>query len=172
MMLKKIVIIGVLMLTIGGCTTLTPVDFGLEDVQIAENRQDAEMVNLDVSYVPVTRGVKIETNHLVPPAWETALSDAIYRSLLFEDDSENKVSVSVRISHFDIPAAGFEMVSDCAAIYEIMDRATGEVVFTQEISSEGRTPIDFAFAGVIRMQESINRCVRENISSFIEVVGS
>ena len=172
MKLKKIIIIGVTILAIAGCTTMPPADFGLKEVQIAENRQDAEMVNLDVSYVPVSRGVKIETNHLVPPAWETALSDAIYRSLLFEDVSENKVSISVRISHFDLPAAGFEMVSDCAAIYEIMDRATGEVVFTQEISSQGRTPIDFAFAGIIRVQESINRCARENISSFIEMVGS
>ena len=55
MQFKKIVIIGVLMLTIGGCTTLTPVDFGLQDVQIAENRQDAEMV------IPLSLSISIES---------------------------------------------------------------------------------------------------------------
>jgi len=71
---------------------------------------------------------------------------------------------------FDVPAAGFAMVSDCGAIYEITDRSAGEVVFSENIRTSGTTPVDYAFAGVIRMQESMNRCVRNNIENFINLL--
>jgi hypothetical protein len=54
-----------------------------------------------------------------------------------------------------------------AAIYEIVDRASGNMLFAESISSEGVVPMDYAFMGVIRATESMNRAVRNNIADFI-----
>ena len=154
-----------------GCTTMPPLDMTLQSIPNV-TQKDVELKSITVGYVAKTRGVTIETNHLVPPAWETALEDAINRTLIFGDDKDRNITISVRIDHFDLPAAGFAMVSDCGAIYEIIDRSSGEIIFTQSIRTSGTTPMDYAFAGVIRMQESINRCARNNISSFISQLDS
>lgn len=81
-----------------------------------------------------------------------------------------KVNLSVRITEFDIPAAGVAMTTKASAIYEIVDRGTGDLLFTQKISSEGVVPFDYAFMGVVRAVESWNRAVRNNIADFINVL--
>jgi len=86
---------------------------------------------------------------------------------VFQDDVDRNITISVRINHFDIPAAGFAMTSDCGAIYEIMDRSNGEIIFSTDIRSSGTTPMDYAFMGVTRVQESMNRCARNNIAGFL-----
>tara|TARA_B100001758_G_C18243949_1_gene522101 strand:+ start:259 stop:738 length:480 start_codon:yes stop_codon:yes gene_type:complete len=148
------------------CNTLPPLDMTLPSVPKVDQK-DLELRSITVGYVAKSRGVKLETNHLVPIAWQTALQDAINRSLIFSDDVDRKITISVRINHFDVPAAGFDMVSDCGAVYEILDRSNGRIIFTTDVRSSGTTPMDFAFAGVIRMQESINRCARNNIGTFL-----
>ena len=154
-----------------GCgSTIPPLDFTVRDVPTV-TRQDVELVSVTVGYVPKTKGMKIETNHLVPPSWQSALEDAINRSLVFGDDKERKVSISVRIDHFDLPAAGFTMTSNCGAVYEILDRSSGDLIFDVRIFSSGSVPTDYAFVGVVRAAESINRCARNNISEFLTKVG-
>jgi hypothetical protein len=59
------------------------------------------------------------------------------------------------------------MTTKVTAIYEIVDRSNGDLLFAQEISSEGVVPTGYAFAGVTRMVESWNRAVRNNIADFI-----
>ena len=152
-----------------GCTTMPPADFTVENIPSVE-RKNVELVSITVGYVPQTRGVTLDTNHLVPPAWEMALQDAVNRSLIFKDDQERKITISVRIDHFDLPAAGFAMVSDCGAVYEITDRSSGETVFSERIYTSGRVPLDYAFAGIYRAQESINRCARANILGFFSAL--
>ena len=154
---------------LAGCTTMPPLDMTLQNIPSVD-RQDVELKSITVGYVAQTNKTTIETNHLVPPAWEMALQDAINRSLIFKDDQERKITISVRINHFDVPAAGFAMVSDCGAIYEITDRSSGETIFSEGVRTSGTVPMDYAFAGIIRVQESINRCARANISSFLSAL--
>lgn len=149
-----------------GCNTVPPADFTLAQVPSVD-KKDVELVSITVGYVPKSRNNTIETNHLVPPAWKEALLDAINRSLLFSDDKERKVSISVKIDEFNAPAAGFAMTSTCGASYEVMDRSNGEVLFYERIASSGTVPMDFAFAGVVRALESVNRCGRNNIYRFL-----
>jgi hypothetical protein len=156
----------IMIIFLAGCSTMPPADFTVQNLPSVE-RKNVELVSITVGYVAKTRGVTLDTNHLVPPAWETALQDAINRSLIFKDDQDRNISISVRIDHFDLPAAGFAMTSDCGAIYEITDRSSGEIVFRERIYASGTTPLDYAFAGVFRMAESVNRCARNNIVDFL-----
>lgn len=166
--MKKIYILAssLLLLILTSCSTIPPADFTLQEIP-SVSKKEAEVVSVTVGYVPKERGMTIETNHLVPPAWQTALEDAINRSLIFSDDQERKLSLSVRIYHFDLPAAGFTMVSDCGAIYEVLDRNSGDVVFSERLMTSGSVPMDYDFVGLVRASESINRCARNNIRDFL-----
>ncbi|MDE0302462.1 MAG: UDP-N-acetylglucosamine acyltransferase [Gammaproteobacteria bacterium] len=70
----------------------------------------------------------------------------------------------------DVPAFGFSFTTDAIARYEIVNRASGEIIFNQKITSIGEVPADYAFAGVIRARESVNRSVRNNIRLFLEAI--
>jgi hypothetical protein len=166
---NNLIITGVILILLTGCTTMPPADFTVENIPTVDQK-DVELKSVTVGYVPKSRGVTLDTNHLVPPAWETALQDAINRSLIFGDDKDRYITISVRIDHFDLPAAGFAMTSDCGAVYEIMDRSTGKTIFSERVLTSGTTPIDYAFAGIIRVQESINRCARANITNFLTLL--
>jgi hypothetical protein len=150
-----------------GCQTLPPLDFTVQDVGPLTNRKDAEMRSLTVGYAPQTQQKRVESNHEIPPIWKEALTDALNRSLAFRDDADTRVNVSVRIVELDVPAAGFDMATTAGAIYEIVDRETGDLLFAETITTEGVVPLDYAFVGVVRAMESVNRAVRNNIAEFI-----
>jgi len=78
-----------------------------------------------------------------------------------------KVNLSVRIITLDLPGGGASMTTRAGAIYEIVDRSNGDLLFSEVIESDGVVPFDYAFAGVVRAVESRNRAVRNNIADFI-----
>ena len=165
----NLILSSVLLIFLVGCNTVPPADFTLAQVPSVD-RQDVELVSITVGYVPKSRNNTIETNHLVPPAWKEALQDAVNRALLFSDYNERRVSISVKIDEFDLPAAGFAMTTTCGASYEVMDRSDGKILFYERITSSGTVPMDFAFAGIVRATESINRCGRNNIYGFLNAL--
>jgi hypothetical protein len=164
-LLKSLTFLSVFFLV--GCQTLPPLDFTVQDVGPLTNRKDAEMRSLTVGYAPQTQQKRVESNHEIPPIWKEALTDALNRSLAFRDDADTRVNVSVRIVELDVPAAGFDMATTAGAIYEIVDRETGDLLFAETITTEGVVPLDYAFVGVVRAMESVNRAVRNNIAEFI-----
>lgn len=151
----------------GGCATIPPVDFTVQDVGMVSNRKNAEIKSLTVGFAPQAQQKKVEANATIPPLWKEALQDALNRSLIFQDDTKTKVNLSVRIVEFDVPAAGASMTTKVGAIYEIVDRANGDLLYSELVESEGVVPFDYAFMGVIRAVESWNRAVRNNIADFI-----
>ena len=153
---------------LGGCATIPPLDFTVQNVGAVSNRKDAQMSSLTVGYAPQNQQDVVKSNHVVPPLWKEAMQDAINRSLLFRDESTRRVNVSVRITTFDPPSMGLDMVTKAAAISEVIDRSTGDLLFTEKITSEGVVPMSYAFVGAVRMQESANRAVRNNIADFIK----
>jgi hypothetical protein len=167
---KNISTLLILLLVTVGCVSVPPVDFTVQDVGLVDNRKSAELTSLTVGFAPQSQQKKIEANATIPPLWKEALQDAINRSLVFQDDMSTKVNLSVRITEFDVPGPGFAMATKVSAIYEIVDRSNGDLLFAQKISSEGVVPSDYAFAGVVRMVESWNRAVRNNIADFINVL--
>lgn len=159
-----------LSLIAASCTTVPPVDFTVQDVGMVEGRKSAELMSLTVGFAPQAQQRRVEANATIPPVWREALQDAINRSLIFMDDQEQKVNLSVRITEFDVPFAGISMTTRVSAIYEIIDRSNGDLLFAQEISSEGVVPASYAFTGAVRAVESWNRAVRNNIADFINVL--
>ena len=151
---------------------MPPVDFTLQEISIAPVRQDAELRSLTVGYAPQVVQRTVESDASIPPVWKEALQDALNRSLVFTDDASTRVNLSVRITEFDIPAEGFTMTTRVSAIYEVIDRSDGALLFSEEISSEGIVPLDYAFMGGVRMVESWNRAVRVNIADFLDRLGS
>lgn len=166
-MLKKILSFSVLCFALAGCTAAPPVDFTVEEVGIIDNRKDAELRSLTVGYASQKQQKTVQGNHEVPPLWKEALQDALNRSLAFTDDASKKVNLSVRIIELDTPEFGASMTTKTAAIYEIVDRKTGDLLFAETIESEGVVPMNYAFVGYVRAIESLNRAVRNNIADFI-----
>jgi len=54
------------------------------------------------------------------------------------------------------------------ARYELIDRSTGQTIYSTDIESDGRVSGDYAFMGTTRARESVNRSIQNNISQFIE----
>ena len=164
--IKSLVLVSFVFI-IASCSTIPPMDFMVEEVGVVNNRKDAELKSLTVGFAPQSQQRKMEGNETVPPIWKEALQDALARSLIFKDDAVMKVNISVRIVELDAPGAGVDMKAKVAAIYEIVDRSNGDLVFAQEISSEGIVPFSYDFLGAVRAQEAANRSVRNNIAEFI-----
>ena len=166
----RLSVLTALAIIVTGCATVPPVDFTVQDVGMVENRKNVELMSMTVGFAPQTQQKKVEANATVPPLWKESLQDAINRSLIFRDDMKKKVNLSVRITELDVPAAGLSMTTKTSAIYEIVDRSNGDLLFAQEVETEGVVPVDYAFLGLTRAVESANRAVRNNISDFINIL--
>ncbi|MBC3381800.1 UDP-N-acetylglucosamine acyltransferase [Serratia fonticola] len=89
---------------------------------------------------------------------------------IFKDNSENKVSLSVKVLALDIPSFGVTFTTKTIARYELINRADGGIIYTQDISSVGTVSPGYAFAGIVRARESINRAVQNNITQFLQAL--
>lgn len=86
------------------------------------------------------------------------------------------MTVPGRSSQFRYPCAQSATLScgHCGAAsstiarYELIDRATGSIVYTQDVSASGEVPFNYASAGVIRARESISRSAQNNIAQFLQ----
>ena len=155
-----------------GCAAPPPLNFSVPDVGVSTKKIDAEVKAITVTLarpdekkgdMPV--GIEGITNF-----WKESLQESLDRMAIFKDESKNKVSIQVKILAFDIPAFGLEMTSKSIARYEIIDRATGGIIYTQEIASTGVVPMSHAFVGMVRARESINRAAQNNIKQFLQAV--
>ena len=107
---------------------------------------------------------------MVPQQWNTALTESLNRMAIFQDDSTMKVNLSVKLLKLIVPSGGLSATTEAAARYEIMDRKTGDIIFTQDISSSGTTPSDYAFEWRARARESVNRAIQNNITQFLQAL--
>jgi hypothetical protein len=106
----------------------------------------------------------------ITPYWKTSVEEALNRMAIFQDDAQKKVSLSIKVLKIDVPNFGAEMTTDVAARYELIDRASGGVIYATDINSSGTTPADFAFLGLARARESVNRAVQNNILQFLQAL--
>lgn len=166
-MILRITTLLLVAMLVTGCVTTPPLDFTVDTVDVAKIRKDAELKSLTVGYAPQSQQGVVQSNHLVPPLWKEALTDALNRSLAFQDDSPQKVNLSVRITSVDVPEFGIAMTTTTSALYEVIDREDGSVLFSEVIQSSATVPAGYAFAGVTRAAESVNRAVRANIENFM-----
>lgn len=154
------------------CNPPQPLNFSVQNVQSSPTALDA-----DLRGITVTPGAPNERTGDLPPAvaavtttWKEATQEALARAAIFNDESRRHVNLEVKILKFYAPGMGITFPTDTDASYTLVDRRTGSVIFTQVISAQGTTPMDFAFIGAIRARESINRSVQNNIAAFMDAL--
>jgi len=158
---------------LSGCGSIPPLNFSVPNVGVSQKKIDAEMKSMTVTIArpdEKTGDLPVGMEQMVPQIWQTSLTESLNKMAIFQDDSAKKVNVSVKILKLDVPGAGFSMTTSTAARYEIMDRKSGDLIFSQDIASSGTTPVDYAFMGVARAKESINRAVQNNITQFLQAL--
>lgn len=156
-----------------GCQSTPPLNFSVPNVGYSAKKVDAELKSMTVGIARAdekTGELPAGMEVMVPQLWQSALQESLNKMAIFNDDAQSKVSLSVKILKLEIPSAGAGFTTETAARYELIDRKTGAIVFTQDISSKGDVPWDYAFAGVTRQRESINRSVQNNITQFLQAL--
>ena len=171
-----------LLLLSSGCigTKRLPVNFSAPNIGVSSTKLDAELKSLTISLARPDEAIgKIEVPlvwchgdfcpiSLYVGVWKTALEEAFNRMAIFKDDSPKKVSLAVKI--LELRQREIFWIADTSARYEIIDRSDGSIIFTTDISTTGDVPFDYAFAARVRLLESINRSVQNNIIQFLQVL--
>jgi len=186
MTLRNLVTTLILGMILVGCGSIPPANFSVPNVGLSQKKINAEMKSLTVSVARPDektgeldlRMVSLDMNGsggtsgdlATPQLWQAALTEALNRMAIFQDDAAKKVNLSVKILKLDVPNGGISFTTLATARYEIMDRKNGDLIYSQDISSSGTTPADYAFLGMARMRESINRAVQNNISQFLQAL--
>lgn len=169
-------IVSIVAIFLSGCQSTPPLNFSVPNVGVTKHKIDAEVKSMTVTVARPDEKTGVIPAAIsvanVPQLWQTALIEALNKMAIFQDDSPNKVNLSVKILNLDPPSFGASMTTSAAARYEISDRKTGSIIYTQDIASTGTTPFDYAFVGETRAQESINRAVQNNITHFLKALDS
>ncbi len=156
---------------VSGCQSAPPLSFSVPNVGIAQRKINAELKSITVNTArPDEQKGELVVGVGMKELWQTSLTEALNTMAIFQDDGPKKLNLAVKILKVDVPRAGISMTTEAIARYEITDRKTGDIIYTQDISSSGATPGDYAFSGLIRIRESINRAVQNNISLFLQAL--
>lgn len=163
-----------LALLVSGCAAPPPINFSVPNVGFSTKKIDAEMKSMTVTIARPDEKTgnlpQAMTVLQVPQLWQTSLTEALNKMVIFTDDSSNKVNLTVKILKLDVPTFGVSMTSSTAARYELINRRNGAIVYTQDIESSGVVPADYAFVGTTRALESVNRAVQNNIALFLQAL--
>jgi hypothetical protein len=154
---------------LAGCGSIPPMNFSVPNVGPSTRKIDADLRAVTVSVArpdEKTGDIPLGVESIVP-IWRTSLEEALTRMAIFNEDSKRRVSLQAKILKINMPSAGITFPTDVDARYEIIDRSTGTIIYTETVSSNGTTPGDYAFMGLARQRESVNRAVQNNISKFL-----
>lgn len=171
--MRKFVLAAFIAASVAACSTNPPLNFSVPNVGVSAKKVDAELKSLTVSLARPDEAkgkIPAQAQHEVPQMWENALTEALNKMAIFRDDAPRKLSLSVKILAIDIPSFGASMTTETIARYELIDRADGSIVYTQDVSAEGVVPASYAFAGVVRARESVSRSAQNNIAKFLQAL--
>ncbi|WP_277963223.1 UDP-N-acetylglucosamine acyltransferase [Pseudomonas sp. RIT-To-2] len=170
--MKAFLWVAAVALMMSGCTSAPPTNFSLPTVEPAVIKQDAELKAVSVSYAsPKEQTGDIPTfGEGFPLLWEKSLEEAINKSAVFQDDASEKVNLFVKVKQLEPPLGGISMTTSANAEYTIVSRKTGKVLYQRTVFTKGVVPGDYAFSGMTRMRESLNRAVQNNIAEFLDTI--
>jgi hypothetical protein len=169
----RIVIVIIFGLLVSACANdVPPINFSVPNVG-----PSAVKIPVEIKVITVTMARTDEQTGPMPPNaaplapyWKEAIQEALDKMAIFQDDAPKKISLSVKVLKIDLPIAGFSMTTDTAAHYELIDRTDGSVIYATDINASGTTPADYAFLGLARARESLNRSVQNNILQFLQAL--
>ncbi|WP_397459085.1 UDP-N-acetylglucosamine acyltransferase [Pseudomonas asplenii] len=167
--MQRIAIGALLISFLAGCASAPPLNFSVQDVSPSTRKLDADLRAVSVSYAAPNEqtGSVPSDGEAIPGLWERAVVEAINKSSLFDDESTKKVNLFVKIQELHPPLGGATMTTDASAKYLLVNRKTGETVFEETITNQGVVPPGYAFSGYVRIKESVNRAVQNNIREFL-----
>ena len=163
-------------LIIAGCASVPPLSFSVPNVGKSTQKIDAEIKSLTVTIARPDEatgeidvaGIEDQFTNM----WKISLQEALDKMLIFNDNSNNKISLSVKVLKMDVPSFGATMTTDAAAKYELVNRKNGDVIFSTTINSQGVCPMNYAFVRSVRARKSGNRAVQNNIIQFLQALES
>jgi len=147
-------------------------NFSVPDISPSARKVPAEVKSITVA---LARANEQETvfqpgQETLTPIWKVGLEEALNAAAIFRDDSSTKVAIAVKILKVNVPALGGDFTVTAAALYQVTDRATGSTLYSERLETTGTTPLGFAFLGLARAREAVNRAVQANIAKFIATV--
>lgn len=174
------VLITMALFFLSGCGSQPPLNFSSANIGMSSRKIDAELKSVTVNFArpEETTGpldlawvdrvdTQAASSQLVQQQWQSALLESINSMILFQDDATKKVNLSVKILKLEI-LNSIPKVTNTEARYEIIDRKTGDLIFTQNISSSGVISISTCFDTCVR--RSLNLAVQNNISQFLQAL--
>lgn len=172
---------------LAGCATPPPIEFTPDHIPYVRDRINAELRGVSVrtakkeqqvgdgvdwyqtenmvghQFVATSTGTGIP----ITKQWENALDTSLNESLIFMDNPAKRVSLFVDVKQ--VEWSGLATVSfDILASYRLMDRASGENLFTKDIHSKGSAKTGEAFVGAVRSRIALVRAIKANIQTFLE----
>lgn len=176
MKLQHLVIMAIASILLSGCATTEPLNFSVPNVGVSHKRIDAELKSITVTLArsdekngAIFGELGDFDTQIYSPLWQTSLVEALNRMVIFQDDMPKKVNLSVKILKIaSLPGLRARIIMEVTARYEIIDRKTGDLIFTQDISSMGTTPDGYStLDGMPQIRASTNRAVQNNIAAFL-----
>ncbi len=147
MKFQKLFAIAVTAIFLSGCGSQPAINFSAPNVGMSSRKIDAELKSLTVSiarqdektgpldFAWVDRvDTQANSAQMIQQQWQTALLESLNSMLIFQDDATKKVNLSVKILKLEI-LNSVPKVTNTEARYEITDRKTGDLIFTQNITA-------------------------------------
>jgi hypothetical protein len=169
---RQVALTLLLLFSFGCATTIPPLNFSVPNVGPSTTKLDAELKSIIVSTArPDEATGKLDwAAETITALWKNSLEEAFIKMAIFKDDGLKKVSLTVKILKYDYPTFGIEMTTHTTARYEIINRSSGGVIFTTDVSSSGVVPGSHAYLGAARVRESASRSVQNNIIKFLQAL--
>lgn len=113
-----------------------------------------------------------ETN----PAWTSQVEDAQFKEALVESlrragllaEANPKYGLTARLMKLVQPLAGFDMTVTATVRYELKDLQSGEVLWSDTVTTPHTATLGDAFVGIRRLRLANEGAVRKNIATLLE----
>lgn len=171
--LRLAVLLSVLML--GACgAKMPPLNFSVSNVGPSGTKLDAEVKSLTVTIARPEEATGEINAHTaaITGLWKESVEDSLNKMAIFSDDSKTKASLSVKVLKLDVSQIFPGATTETTARYEIIDRATGVVLYANDVSSVGDVPGDHSLVAAVKIRESVNRAIQNNIAQFLQALGT
>lgn len=168
------------LLGLTGCATQAPtLNFVPKDVISTGSKINFELKTISVSIAQENErvgetqvglfGNQYESSF--KQAFKDAIEEALAKSAIFNDLSDRKTSLTAKVLQFETPGMSVSFETKMVVRFQLLDRSSGKLIFTRDISSVGVVPFDYSFMGAIRYTEARNRAARDNVNQFLSSLG-
>lgn len=119
---------------------------------------------------PSSQSGKVMLDATFPPIWRDAIQTSLDQAGLFSDDGSLNVTIFTKIKRFEFNPTGFSNTVDVDAIYSVVDRKSGAVLFEKQIATKATNSASKTFNAQERLINLWNAATQENIAKFVQAL--